>query len=273
MREWHARYRRWPSSYDWSRTHGRRRGGETLERLNAGDWPSASVLIAALPETEQAFWALALFAGVRRGELRGLQVDDIDFDAGLVRVRRGWDDLEGEIDPKTFAGARDIPMIGELRRICRAHRLQTGRHDTQLFLGRTPADPFYPSTIRRRALKAWGWKQMRADERRAFIDTNGACQLCLDSSIVVDFVERDVIVGEVDVDVAQLGIQRLSREDLFEYGGRSVHRACRCPRTCEREQPVALPEALHGRVEGVVSCLAALGSTSSCGGAAGWPSR
>lgn len=86
-------------------------------------------------------------------------VDDVDFDAGLVHVRRGWDDLEGEIDPKTFAGARDIPMIGELRRICRAHKLQTGRHGTQLFLGRTPADPFHPSTIRARALKAWGWRQ------------------------------------------------------------------------------------------------------------------
>ena len=112
------------------------------------------------PESEQAFWALALYAGVRRGELRGLQVDDIDFDSGLVRVRRGWDDLEGEISPKTFAGARDVPMVGELRRICRAHKLQTGRHGTQLFLGRTPADPFVPSTIRSGALKAWGWKQV-----------------------------------------------------------------------------------------------------------------
>ena len=61
---------------------------------------TAEALIAALPESEQAFWALALFAGVRRGELRGLQVDDVDFDAGLVHVRRGWDDLEGEIDRK-----------------------------------------------------------------------------------------------------------------------------------------------------------------------------
>jgi integrase len=94
---------------------------------------TAEALIAALPESEQAFWALALYAGVRRGELRGLQVDDIDFDSGLVRVRRGWDDLEGEISPKTFAGARDVPMVGELRRICRAHKLQTGRHGTQLF--------------------------------------------------------------------------------------------------------------------------------------------
>jgi integrase len=129
-------------------------------RLRRSTWAGGHRSIAALPESEQAFWALALFAGVRRGELRGLQVDDIDFDAGLVRVRRGWDDLEGEIDPKTFAGTRDIPMIGELRRNCRAHKLQTGRHGSQLFLGRTQADPFYPSTIRLRALKAWGWKQV-----------------------------------------------------------------------------------------------------------------
>jgi integrase len=125
---------------------------------------TAEAQIAALPESEQAFWALALFAGLRRGELRALQVDDIDFEAGLVRVRRGWDDVEGEINPKTFAGARNIPMVGELRRICRAHKLQTGRHGHQLFLGRTPVDPFYPSTVRARALKAWGWKQTRQPE-------------------------------------------------------------------------------------------------------------
>lgn len=121
---------------------------------------TAEALIAALPDEEQAFWALAFLSGLRRGELRGLQVDDLDFDEGLVRVRRGWDDVEGEIDPKTFAGTRDIPMMGELRRICRAHKLQTGRHGSQLFLGRTPADPFYPSTVRARALKAWGWRQV-----------------------------------------------------------------------------------------------------------------
>jgi AraC-like DNA-binding protein len=44
MRAWQARYGRWPSSYDWSRTHARRRGGGTLERLREGDWPSPSVV-------------------------------------------------------------------------------------------------------------------------------------------------------------------------------------------------------------------------------------
>jgi hypothetical protein len=44
MRVWQARYGRLPSSYDWSRTHARRRGGEALARLADGDWPSASVV-------------------------------------------------------------------------------------------------------------------------------------------------------------------------------------------------------------------------------------
>ena len=44
MLDWHRRYGRLPSSYDWSRTHARRRGGRALERLAAGEWPPASVV-------------------------------------------------------------------------------------------------------------------------------------------------------------------------------------------------------------------------------------
>ena len=42
MRAWRARYGAAPSSYDWSRTHARRRGGEALKRLQAGEWPAPS---------------------------------------------------------------------------------------------------------------------------------------------------------------------------------------------------------------------------------------
>jgi hypothetical protein len=44
MLRWTTRYGRLPSSYDWSRTHARRRGGEALERLSDRNWPSASVV-------------------------------------------------------------------------------------------------------------------------------------------------------------------------------------------------------------------------------------
>ena len=44
MRRWRDLYGRLPSSYDWSRTHARRRGEEAIDCLAAGDWPAPSVI-------------------------------------------------------------------------------------------------------------------------------------------------------------------------------------------------------------------------------------
>jgi AraC-like DNA-binding protein len=46
MGEWRERYGRLPTSYDWSRMHAQRRGGEAIERLDDGEWPAASVVTA-----------------------------------------------------------------------------------------------------------------------------------------------------------------------------------------------------------------------------------
>ena len=54
MLEWRERYGRLPSSYDWSRTHARRRGKHALRRLAEGQWPSASVVTAVF-----GTWSLA----------------------------------------------------------------------------------------------------------------------------------------------------------------------------------------------------------------------
>lgn len=43
-RRWYALYGFVASSYDWSGTHARRRGGAALERYESGDWPSGSVI-------------------------------------------------------------------------------------------------------------------------------------------------------------------------------------------------------------------------------------
>ena len=45
MRAWRARYGAAPSSYEWSRTHARRRGGEALKRVQTGEWPAPSTVI------------------------------------------------------------------------------------------------------------------------------------------------------------------------------------------------------------------------------------
>jgi integrase len=132
-------------------------GGGRRERV--ADRAEAESLIDALPESEQALWATGLYAGLRRGELRALRCSDLHFDAGEIGVRQGWDDVEGAQDPKSDAGERRVPMVGILKRYLRAHLLATGRRGSDLVFGRTAALPFTASTVGRRAMKGWGWKQ------------------------------------------------------------------------------------------------------------------
>jgi integrase len=118
----------------------------------------ASELLEALPAEERALWATALYAGLRHGELRALRWRDVDLEARVIRVERGWDAKEGEQDAKTAAARRTVPLITRLVPFLAAHKLATGRDGDALVFGATADIPFEPSTIRRRALKAWGWK-------------------------------------------------------------------------------------------------------------------
>lgn len=124
-------------------------------RDNVVNTDRAAALLAKLPDTERALWTTAFYAALRRGELRALRWTDIDLDAGVIRVTRHWDDVEGEQEPKTEAGKRTVPLVGELRRALIEHRLSTGRSGTDLVFGRTASEPFIPTTIRRRARDAW----------------------------------------------------------------------------------------------------------------------
>jgi hypothetical protein len=46
MRRWQALYGREPSSYDWSSTHARQRGGQAAQRLRTGEWPAPATVTA-----------------------------------------------------------------------------------------------------------------------------------------------------------------------------------------------------------------------------------
>jgi integrase len=125
--------------------------GEPRDRVASP--AEAERLIAALPEDDRALWASAFLAGLRRGELRGLRCEDVD--AGVIHVRRGWDDYEGPIDPKSKKGARDVPIPDTLARHLNAHMLRTGRRGSDLIFGSSPTQPFTPKVIRMRAAGAW----------------------------------------------------------------------------------------------------------------------
>src|SRR5215218_2251572 len=108
----------------------------------------AAALLNALPDEERALWATAMYAGLRRGELRALRWSDVDLAAepAVIHVRRTWDDSEGELDDtKTDAGRRVVPLIAKLRVLLAEHGLRTTRAGDDLVFGRTAADPFTPT--------------------------------------------------------------------------------------------------------------------------------
>src|ERR1700733_2887872 len=95
----------------------------------------AHELLAALPDSEKAFWAVALF--------------------GEISVERSWDPVKGPVDVKTGAGRRAVPMAFVVRRELKAHQQRTNRDGDDLVFGRTKTEAFFASTIRARANKAW----------------------------------------------------------------------------------------------------------------------
>jgi len=135
-------------------------------RDRIADRTEATELIAVLQVDDKAFWATAIYAGLRRGELRALRWTDVELDLqpSLIHVRRTWDDVEGEVEVKTDAGFRVVPVTAGLRALIVSHRAITARSGNDLVFGRTAVDPFIPSTIRSRALKAWGWKEIANPE-------------------------------------------------------------------------------------------------------------
>jgi integrase len=115
----------------------------------------ADALLTALPEAERPLWTTALYAGLRRGELRALDWSDVDFDRGVIHVERSWDNKAGEVLPKSEAGRRDVPIAEALRLVLLRHKLAQGRGGLGLVFGRSATRPFNASTVQSRAQRAW----------------------------------------------------------------------------------------------------------------------
>ena len=72
---------------------------------------------------EDVAFALAAFAGLRRGELLALRREDVDFASGFIHVRRQLVRIKGQLieqTPKSESGVRDVPIDAELLPILRA---------------------------------------------------------------------------------------------------------------------------------------------------------
>lgn len=113
----------------------------------------AERLIAALPDPLRPLYATACYAGLRRGELQALRWSDVDLGNGRIHVRHSWDEQAGEVEPKSAAGKRTVPIAAVLRDYLDEHRLRT-RGDGLVF-GLDAERPFAASGVHRRAERAW----------------------------------------------------------------------------------------------------------------------
>jgi integrase len=116
----------------------------------------AEALIAAVPQrADRVIWATAMYAGLRRGELRALRREDVDLAEGVIRVERGWDVREGEIKLKSNAGRRKVPISAILRDFLAEEIAITDREPSARLFGSRTSQAFSAEKLAERADKAW----------------------------------------------------------------------------------------------------------------------
>jgi integrase len=120
--------------------------------------------------------ATSVLTGMRRSEVFGLRLEDVDFEANKIRVRQTLYLRRGEpvkfVSPKSEASVRDIDMSPKLKTILLEYKLRTANRDNPyglLFTNKNggPVDP--NNFVKRRfvpALKAAGLGHMRFHDLR-----------------------------------------------------------------------------------------------------------
>jgi integrase len=150
-----AIYRHWGDDCPVNPTLGVRLPAVRGKRDRIADPSEAQRLLGALAPADRVLFAVAMYAGLRLGELRALRWCDVDLAAGKIHVERGWDAREGAIAPKSRAGTRRVPISGAaLRELLVEHRLATGGEGEGLVFG-SGDRAFNPSSVALRVKRAW----------------------------------------------------------------------------------------------------------------------
>ncbi len=128
---------------------GRERSSErpiaSVSELEAG--------IAACPEHFQLAPMLAAWCQLRRGEILGLQRQDIDLDVGTLTIRRSWclqhngSSVMGP--PKTEAGIRTVSIPPNVLPMLQSHMKAVGRKPTAWLFPGENEKPVSPRSVDR----------------------------------------------------------------------------------------------------------------------------
>jgi integrase len=93
--------------------------GRKMRALNSGD---ITRLLANAPDRYHTLLATGIFTGLRLGELLGLTWEDIDLEAGFLRVSKQLDRHGNLVAPKTAQAIREVGLMPTLVRALQAHR-------------------------------------------------------------------------------------------------------------------------------------------------------
>lgn len=84
-----------------------------------------TLIESSIDDRHRALWITALGTGMRQGELLGLLWEDVDLDAGRLRVRHTLANVQGELtllEPKTDRSRRTVLLADAVVTALRAHR-------------------------------------------------------------------------------------------------------------------------------------------------------
>ncbi len=94
-----------------------------------------NLVMRAVDDTRNGVrWVLAVTTALRQSEVLGLSWDDVDLDAGLIRVTRGLHRIKGGLEfeePKSPRSRREVPLPPALVPRLRAHREAQARDRAQ----------------------------------------------------------------------------------------------------------------------------------------------
>jgi integrase len=207
-----------------------------------------SALLAAATEPYRTTIAIAIFAGLRSGEIRGLQWADIDLENQRLHVRRQAQ--EGKlVPPKTPNAVRTVALLDPLPAILeryRDHQPQTGPGDL-LFTdkGKPLRGPRLCYTLRRTAARA-GIEQHPDEPPLRFHDLrHTAASIMIAARADVAFVARQLghatpattllIYTHLFDEAANISrVRDYINGHFATLGGvridsRGLHEVCRCP--------------------------------------------
>jgi integrase len=172
----------------------------------------------------KALYTLALYLGLRRGELLGLRWEDIDLEHEFLEVRRNLQRVDGElrtVTPKTRRSRRTVPLIRRCVDDLREHRERQNRErtaagatwkETGYVFTTEIGTPIEPDNLRR------SWYPLRAAAGLNGVrlhDLRHSCVTLLLGLKVPPHIVRE-IVGHANLDVTMTIYAHASIEEKRE---------------------------------------------------------